>query len=103
MMIATSGGFCYATMRCSLEQHRFRRGTDWTADENAEMEEGGAPYSIIFTVKLSLLTLPTHDFRSVEAADIGQNYTLVGQVVCEEAAKGLGVRKFSTRSSTHNF
>ena len=44
-------------MRCSLEQHRFQRGTDGTADENAEIEEGGAPYSIIFTVKLSLLTL----------------------------------------------
>ena len=36
----------------------------------------------------------------MEAADIDHNYTLDGQVVSEEAAKGLGVGKFSTRSNT---
>ena len=39
----------------------------------------------------------------MEAPDIEHNYTMDGQVVSEEAAKGLGVGKFSTRSSTRNF
>ena len=39
----------------------------------------------------------------MEAADIDHNYTLDGQVVSEELAKGLGVGKFSTRSNTYNF